>query len=808
MQRSLTRAGGLVLGLGLAVLTGPAYALISRPTPLAGVIKESQFIFTAKVEKLAPDKPGVVLVVDEDLKDKAPFRRLPINLTGDKDAKKGDETTKVLKRLAADLPLVVFVYPSQRGDWIAFAYTNGTWLQMVAQKAEDPAAVRWAFTHVEPYLRRTFKDGTADLRQLVRDTLDGKKTPPPPDLKVEPGLGPEVRSDEAPKPDKPEQVRVAAGPVFAVIPTVLVGGPLAILALMFPTVFGGLALFFRRWLVVLSIISLNSTLFVLQEWLSPWIGTAWYGTPLALWVAMTLITLAGLLWCWRQQVTAPPADAVAALPTRREQIALGVVSLLGVVVLGACLLWHAPLLDASWRKPALVMWVGIWAGTLYALSRRRAAGRPALPAEGVMLAGMIVAGVALGFGTLPHNTVIAGEVVTSGDQQAVADGARPVAVTWKFEAPKAGWIASSPLAVGDRVYLAGAHGGVFEKYGVLYCLDRATGKVVWTFDNDRQLKQVFSTPCLADGRLYIGEGFHEDTGCNLFCLDAATGKKVWEFSTTSHTESSPCVADGKVYCGAGDDGLYCVDAATGKKLWQYPGLHVDCSPVVAGKRVYAGSGVGDTYRETAVFCLDADTGKEVWRVAADLPVWGSPALAGKHLFVGLGNGNFESSGDNPAGAVLCLDIATGGQLWRANVPDAVLNRPAVDRHHVWFGARDGHCYCLDRADGHVRWKHDLGSPVVTAPALARSPGCPAVSGIYAVGSGGRVCCLDPDTGTADWTFDVGSDVKGKPKLYSSPAVVVTDTDKGERRLLYFGAGVESPLGMTALLYCHEDRLDD
>jgi outer membrane protein assembly factor BamB len=827
MQQFLARAGGLVLGLGCVLLpTGPAFAVISRPTPLAGVIKESQFIFTAKVDKLAPDKPGVVLVVDEDLKDKAPFRRLPVNLRGDKEAEKGEHTAKLLKRLAPSLPLVVFVYASERGGYIAFAYTNGTWFQMIAQKAEDPAGSRWAFTHGEPYLRRTFKDGTAELRQLIVDTLAGKKTPPAPDLKVEPGFGPEVPPAEAPKPGGPavaasgtlagsEEARKrdacgygavrADGPLFAVIPTVLVAGPLAILALLFPTVFGGLALFFRRWLVVLSVVSLNSTLFVLHGWLSPWFGDAWYGTPLALWTALTLLTLAGLLWSWRRQPTATPAD----VPRGREYAALWVASLLGLAFVGLCLLRRAPLLDDSWRKPALVLWVGVWAGTLYALYLRRAAGRQAaLPAEGVMLAGMVAGCTALGLTTLPHPAAGAGEVVTSGGRQAVAAGARPVGVVWKFQAPKAGWVASSPLVASDRVYLAAAQGGVFEKYGTLYCLDRATGKPVWTFDNDKEMKQVFSTPCLSGGRLYVGEGFHEDNGCKLYCLDAATGKKQWEFVTNSHTESSPCVAGGKVYCGAGDDGLLCLNAASGKKVWDYPGLHVDCNPVVAGKRVYAGSGVGDTYRETCLFCLEADTGKEVWRTGTDLPVWGSPTVAGQHLFVGLGNGNFETSGDRPAGAVLCLDAATGYQAWRADVPDAVLNRLALDRHRVYFGSRDGNCYCLDRLNGQVRWKHDLGSPVVTAPVPARSPGSSAVTAVYALGSGGRACCLDPDTGTPDWTFDVAGDTKGKPKLYSSPAVVVTHEGGGERRLLYFGAGIESPLGMTALLYCHEDRLED
>jgi outer membrane protein assembly factor BamB len=831
MRRSLAWAGGLVLGVSLALLAGPAYALISRPLPLSHFLAQSEFILTAKVEKIdtTAEKPRFLLTVGDDLKGKAPFRKMGVVLTGDADAKKYDHTPQLLKRLAPDLPLVVFI--SKTGKrFTAFAYTNGTWFQIVGQQANDSDPVVWSFTHCEPYLRRTFKDGTADLRQVVIDALADKKAPPDVDSKVEPGLGPEVKPEESPKPGSPGQVRAAGGPVFAVIPTVLVGGPLAILALMFPAVFGGLTLVFRRWLVVLTVISLNSTLYVLHDWLSPWIKGAWWGTPAALWAAMTLVTVAGLVWSWRRHLATLEQESLAAaaqpagespaaptpsasLPRGGEYVALWVLSLLGLVTVGLCLLWHASLVDGSWRKPTLVMLLGLWAGTLYTLYLRRSsgggsAGRAALPAEGVMLAVMVAAGAALGLTTLPRTVAAAGELATTGDREAGTEGARPGGFVWKFEPQDPGTIASSPLVAGDRVYVAAAHGGVFEKYGRLYCLDRATGKELWRFDDDQGMKQVFSTPCLADGRLYIGEGFHQDSNCKLYCLDAATGKKQWEFITSSHTESSPCVVDGKVYFGAGDDGVFCLDAASGNEVWHYPGLHVDCNPCVTGGRLYAGSGVGDIYRETCLFCVDAATGKEVWRVPADLPVWGSPTLAGKHLFAGLGNGNFLESADKPAGAVLCVEAETGQRIWHCDVPDGVLDRPGVDRHRVYFGSRDGHCYCVDRRTGSLRWKCALGSPVVTAPALARAPGSAVVTGVYAAAAAGRVCCLDPDTGTADWMLDVGKQVKGEPELLSSPAVAVSREGAAERRQLFFGAGLKSPVGESAVLYCHEDRLDD
>src|SRR5947207_91737 len=232
------------VALVVFVTASPAYGVITRLTPLKDVLAEGQFIFSAKVEKLDPDKPSVVLIVDDDLKGKAPFRRLPINLKGDSEADKGKHTPQLLKRLALELPVVVFA--NERGKfYFVFVYTNGTWFQVKGEKAEADA-VRWSFTHCEPYLRRTFKGTTAELKQVVVEGLAGKKAPPEPDTKEPPGLGPEIKEE---KKEGAASVRRTAnaptnhalgtinGPVFAVIP-VLVGGPLAILAMLFPAVFG------------------------------------------------------------------------------------------------------------------------------------------------------------------------------------------------------------------------------------------------------------------------------------------------------------------------------------------------------------------------------------------------------------------------------------------------------------------------------------------------------------------------------------------------------------------------------------------
>ena len=367
--------------LGMAVvllLSLDAEAVITRLTPLREVLNSEQLIFTVKVERIDAEKPAVMLRLENTLKGQIPFQKLPVNLTGDSEGQRDQHSAKLLKRLAKDLDLVMFA--SKRGKrYIAFGYTNGTWFQMIAQAEEDPAKVRWGLTHCEPYLRRTFKGTTETLKQVVQDGLANKKKPPEPDANEPPGLGPEIKEEKT--KDKQSCADRASNnsprPLFAVIPTFVIIGPIAVLAALFPAVFGGLALLMRRWLVLLTIASLDSTVFFLHAWFRGQLGDSWWGSQTALWSTMTIITLAGLVWSWRRNRLAALAnpEAVLQAPQRSERILLGAVSITGLAVVLICLA-RGNLLAPPWKE-LLVIWCVAWVGSLYTLYLGQRLKRPA-----------------------------------------------------------------------------------------------------------------------------------------------------------------------------------------------------------------------------------------------------------------------------------------------------------------------------------------------------------------------------------------------------------------------------------------------
>ncbi len=575
-------------------------------------------------------------------------------------------------------------------------------------------------------------------------------------------------------------------PMLGIIPTVLIGGPLAVLSMLFPAVFAGLIVSFRRWLAALAVLSVNSSLYLAHGWLTAAFGRSWWSSRVLLWTVLGAVALLGASWSWRRQRAATDEAALSG-PSRGEWIMLWTLALLSLAGIGYGVFQDRPLLAADLRS-VLVIGLGAWAGLYHLLlvppRGTTVVRRIGLSPETVTLGVMGLASILLS--------------VTACIEEARSQGTLPVA--WTFEPPGEGSICSSPLIAGERVYTAVAHPGVLSARGALYCLDRSTGQPLWRFDDSGRMKPVLSSPCIWQDRLYIGEGFHQDSGCKLYCVDAASGHKLWEFATRGHTESSPCVVGDRVYFGAGDDGLYCLDAGSGQEVWHFRGVHVDAKPAVVQDRLYAGSG----YDKLEVFCLDARCGTLVWRLPVEFSAFAAPVVDGERVFFGIGTGNLvASSAASPAGALLCVEARSGRELWRYAVPDGVHAQALVSGTDVYFASRDQHCYCLDAESGRLRWKRDLGSPIVTAPVLATGGRDGLKSRLYVAAGGGIVWSLDPSTGLPQGMHDLSTEANGYAQILSTPAVVLNQGELGQRWRLYVGCGLGA-FPMTPVLYCLDD----
>lgn len=595
------------------------------------------------------------------------------------------------------------------------------------------------------------------------------------------------------------------------------------MAALFPGVFARLAVGMKRWRAFLTVASFNTTAalvyWALREFrILPDLDAA---SPQALGLLLLGVNGVALVWAGRRYRRLAAEDPDVTVPPGRGELflLLGLTALVGVTVAGVAyfLGWGEAVSLAGtpttsgqrasgMGKELTAVAVGLVAAALYAGYRmigRDDSGpiRLSLSGESVGLGAMLLFGACSLVLTWPREK---GTVPPNGELGGPAGATAPKLAdvrVW-FETSDYDEVLSA-IALDGRwaVFGVGRQSG-FRSSGAVMCLDRTTGRELWRFDDGGALKPVFATPAVAGGHVFAGEGLHTDTDRRLFRLDAATGKPSWPkpVTTAGHTEGSPRVADGKVYFSAGDDGLYCVNAADGTTVWHLRGdeqqLHIDTPPAVSNGRVFAGSG----YRTLALLGLDAATGAEVWRTPVGLRSFGPPLALGDRVVYGLGTGNLVEDlaavaeegvpqETAPAGAVVCVEAATGKEVWRCDTPKSVHTALTADARSVYAACKDGTVYALDRATGKPRWRRSLGSAPAAGPAVATYAGGALTLAVYAVTKEGLVACLSPADGAVYWMRDLRAQTGREVQVISTP--VVLSPGDGTRRELFFGAMLTS-----------------
>jgi outer membrane protein assembly factor BamB len=152
---------------------------------------------------------------------------------------------------------------------------------------------------------------------------------------------------------------------------------------------------------------------------------------------------------------------------------------------------------------------------------------------------------------------------------------------------------------------------------------------------------AFSSPVVADGRVFIQSGVVDKEEEEVLAVDAATGKELWRetyarpaFSSVlgNGPRATPTVAGTRLYTIGINGILTCFDTKTGKRNWQadlykqfsasLPAFAVCCSPLVVGNLVIVSVGG----KGKCVVALHADTGALEWQALDDPASTSSPVL--------------------------------------------------------------------------------------------------------------------------------------------------------------------------------------
>jgi len=350
----------------------------------------------------------------------------------------------------------------------------------------------------------------------------------------------------------------------------------------------------------------------------------------------------------------------------------------------------------------------------------------------------------------------------------------PITITaddyaWQVKLPARGH--SSPVLWGNRVFVTCSRG----KEGVRYvvCLDAATGKTQWTWEDKFEVYRhhglnsfAASTPAVDAQRVYVswvsgkmavalalshegkpvwrrelghfdgrhGAGAspivfgdlvivgkdHRGRDGFLVGLDRATGDTRWKCARESKGVSyiTPTVyrPEGRppeLIFASVAHGITSVDPTNGKANWEVGGLFRQksvASPVVAGDVVFVSAGRGGRGTESAAVRARDGKAEVVYRLKEELPYVPTPIVVDGHLFIW-----------SDHGVVSCVKPESGEVLWRERLGGKFFSSPVCVGGRLYCPSRKGEMVVIAAAPTYkLLGRSQLPEGTHATPAIANN----------------------------------------------------------------------------------------
>lgn len=310
-------------------------------------------------------------------------------------------------------------------------------------------------------------------------------------------------------------------------------------------------------------------------------------------------------------------------------------------------------------------------------------------------------------------------------------------IAWQTDLPGRGL--SSPIIVGDRVYLTASSGAEQDRLHVL-CFDAESGKQIW----ERQFWSTGNTTChpktcmAAPTPASDGKNIYAFYSTNdLICLDL-DGNLKWLRGLTSDypnasnsvgMSSSPIVIDDTVIVqveSQSDAFVAGIDTATGENRWKMPR---DRSPNWTSPILLP---IGDNKNavllqaSSGLVACEPKTGEVIWSLDTKCSSIPSAVVAGSVVFA-------------PADGLTALELVEGKQpkvLWSEKRLGPSTPSPIVDNGRVYIVNGAGVLNCADAKTGEILWRLRLKGPYSSSPVAAGGL-------LYFVNEDGQVQVVEP-----------------------------------------------------------------
>ena len=275
------------------------------------------------------------------------------------------------------------------------------------------------------------------------------------------------------------------------------------------------------------------------------------------------------------------------------------------------------------------------------------------------------------------------------------------------------YASATPVTDGKFVFLS------FEAEGI-YCYD-FDGKRIWKSSLGKIAKGGMgpgTSPVLYENLLILQADQEYGEGSFIAAVDKKNGKEVWRverdqrrswatpllIKTTQRTE----------LVTSGPNNIISYDPATGRELWRAPGVISNPipSPVTGQGLVFVTAG-SDAKRAFAIRLGGsgdlAGTPNVVWSYEKGTAYVPSPILYNEYLYL-----------ITDAGAITCLEAATGKLIYQTRIPMAAsfTASPVAFEGKIMFVSEDGDSFILKAGPSpEILNANGLGEPVYASPAI-------------------------------------------------------------------------------------------
>lgn len=246
--------------------------------------------------------------------------------------------------------------------------------------------------------------------------------------------------------------------------------------------------------------------------------------------------------------------------------------------------------------------------------------------------------------------------------------------------------------------------------GNVYGLDPENGKTRWTFTTEGEINAppTFFRVAVKTENDTASSGIRvlqTSQDGSLYCLSAKTGKLIWKYETNDQIRCAASIGNGKTFLGGCDAGLHVVDLATGKAIGEPLSLDgpTGSTPAIIGNEVFV------PIMDGILYSFDPESRTQRWQYED------AERRQDYRSDVAIGDDKVIIS--SRMKHIDAIDRATGESAWRITLRRRADASPLIAGDDVWIASTDGLLLRLSLDDGTQRWSFEIKGGFFAAPAV-------------------------------------------------------------------------------------------